>query len=189
MTHASLYSPPGVSVAKLIKAHRNFINHFISQDFTNATEAYLKAYPSASYETARVESSRLLARPNIQELLATTLTDILAKEKVPLEKRIFDYWVKRAFYDITEIIDLSGNLIISLESLREKGLTVCIDSINKKVDAQGNETVVYKFADKDKAVEMLQKYIQMIHETIDVKVIPDETRLTLRALFHGESAP
>jgi hypothetical protein len=72
----------------------------------------------------------------------------------------------RAFYDITEIIDLNGTLKLTEEELREKGLHVCIDSINRKTTARGDIVITYKFADKDAAVEMLQKYIKMIREEI-----------------------
>jgi phage terminase small subunit len=147
---------------KTPKAQRDFINHFIEQDFRNATGAYQRAFPKASYDTAKVEASRLLTKPYIQGYMAETLAEIIRRDKIPLEKRIFDYWVKRAFYDITEIIGIDGEMKLTDEKLREKGLEVCIDSINKKTDAQGREIITYKFADKDKAAEMLEKYIQMI---------------------------
>jgi hypothetical protein len=149
-------------MAKILKAQRNFINYFIEQDFKNATEAYMKAYPKVSYDVARGNASRLLSSANIQAIISETLIEILKKDKIPLEKRLFDYWMKRAFYDITEIIDIKGKIKLTEEELREKGLTVCIDSINKRINAQGKETYVYEFADKDKAAEMLQRYIQMI---------------------------
>jgi hypothetical protein len=118
---------------------------------------------------------------------------VLSREKIPLEKRILDYWVKRAFYDITEIISINGKMKLTDKKLREKGLEVCIDSINKKVDAQGREIITYKFADKDKAVEMLEKYIQMIKPqiqelnikgrmTIEPKILED-----LDNIFHEEA--
>jgi hypothetical protein len=120
---------------------------------------------------------------SIQEYLSAVIAETLRREKIPLEKRIFDYWMKWAFYDITEIISIDGKMKLTDKKLREKGLEVCIDSINKKIDAQGNVTMVYKFADKDKAVEMLQKYIQMIHEKIEIEFINPEVRYTLGAAF------
>jgi hypothetical protein len=162
-------------MAKIRRAQQEFLRHFIGQDFKNATEAYRKAYPNASYDTARVEAAKCLAKPNVQALLSSTLADILSREKIPLEKRLFDYWMRRAFYDLTEIIDLNGTLKLTEEELREKGLQACIDSVNKKTDANGNVTVTYKFADKDAAAEHLQQYIQMI------KRQPEE--ITIRGSF------
>jgi hypothetical protein len=151
---------------KISKARRNFVNYFIEQDFKNATEAYKRAYPRASEESARRNASRLLTNADIQSLISQTIADILDKDKIPLEKRIFDYWIKRAFYDITEIISIDGEIKLTEAELREKGLAVCIDSINKKINAQGQEIKIYKFADKDKAADMLQRYIQMIKEPV-----------------------
>jgi phage terminase small subunit len=171
------------------RAQKKFVARFIENDFRNATDAYLKAYPKASYDTARVEAAKCLTKPNIQEYMSGVLKETLAREKIPLEKRIFDYWMKRAFYDITEIIGLDGTLKLTDEELREKGLAVCIDSISKKTDAQGNETITYKFADKDAAAEMLQKYIQMIHEKIEIDFISPEVRATLAAVLSPPSGP
>jgi phage terminase small subunit len=153
-------------MAGLTKAQHDFVNYFIEQDFRNASEAYRRAYPKTTVESSRREASRLLTNVDIQSLISKTIAVILEKDKIPLEKRIFDYWMKRAFYDITEIISIDGRMKLTDKKLREKGLEVCIDSINKKVDSQGRESVIYKFADKDKAADMLQRYIQMIKEPI-----------------------
>jgi phage terminase small subunit len=165
------------------RAQKQFVARFMEQDFRNATEAYLKAYPKASYDTARVEASRLLTKPCIKEYMSAVISEALEREKLPLEKRLFDYWVKRAFYDITGIIDLNGNLRITEEELRERGLDVCIDSVNKKINARGETTITYKFADKDAAAEMLQKYIQMIHEKIELNIKDDSRLVDLKNLL------
>jgi hypothetical protein len=162
------------------RAQKRFIARYIENDFRNATEAYRAAYPKASYDTARVQASRLLTKPNIQEHLSAVIAETLKREKLPLEKRLFDYWMRRAFYDVTEIIGLDGNLKITGEELRERGLAVCIDSVNKKTDAQGNTIVTYKFADRDEAAQTLQKYIRMIQEKVEINhSISPESRAAL----------
>jgi len=148
----------------LVQARADFVRFLIEQDFQNATGAYSRAYPRASEATAATESSRLLKDPKIQEAISTELKAVLAEKRVPLEKRILDYWITRAFYDPTEIIDLRGNLRMTETQLRKRGLFVVIDSTNKKLNAKGDEYMEYKFADRDKAVDMLQKYIAMIRE-------------------------
>jgi phage terminase small subunit len=169
------------------RAQQKFVNFYIENDFRNATNAYMKAYPKASYETARRNASILLTKTDIQEYLSDAIASAIGREKLTLEKRVSDYWMKRAFYDITEIIDLNGNIKITEEELREKRLDVCIDSINKKVDGKGRQVVSYKFADRDRSVEMLQKYIQMIHEKTEVDFINPEVRATLEAVFMAAS--
>lgn len=148
----------------LAKAKLNFIHNLIEQDFQDATKAYQRAYPKASEESARRAASRLLTKVDTQQLLASELKAILAERRQPLEKRILDVWMVRAFFDPTEILDLHGNLKITEEDLRKKGLHVCIDSINRKLNAQGQSYLEYKLADRDKALDMLQKYIAMIKE-------------------------
>jgi hypothetical protein len=166
------------------RAQKKFVACYIEQDFRNATEAYRKAYPNASYDAARAEAAKLLAKPSIQEYLSSVIADTLRREKIPLEKRIFDYWMRRAFYDVTEIIGLDGRLKLSDEELREKGLAACIDSVNiKKTDSEGNTVITYKFADKDRAAEMLQKYIGMVHEKVDIDFVSPEFRAALQSAF------
>ena len=135
------------------------------KDF-NATQAALRS--GYSEKTAYSIGNENLKKPEIQTEISDQISQLLDQAKIPLEKQIFDYWMKRAFYDVTEIVDLNGKLKMTEKKLREKGLQVCIDSINKKVNERGKETITYKFADKDKAVEMLQKYIQMIQERVEL---------------------
>ncbi|MDR2134607.1 MAG: terminase small subunit [Treponema sp.] len=130
----------------------------------NGNQAAIRAGYAA--KNAGQTASKLLRISKVREEISRLLGEILQESKIPLEKKIFDYWTVRAFYDITEIVGLDGKVKLTEEELREKGLEVCIDSINRKVNAQGEETLTYKFADKDAAVEMLQKYIKMIREEI-----------------------
>ena len=79
--------------------------------FRNAAGAYQKAYPKSSCETARANAAKLLTKANIQEYMSAAIAEVLVREKIPLEKRILDYWVKRAFYDPAEIVDGKGALL------------------------------------------------------------------------------
>ena len=175
----------------MTKAQKNFIAYYIEQDFKNATAAYLRAYPGASEESARREASRLLTKVDIQEYLASTLEAIIRWEKIPLERRILDYWTRRAFYDPSEIIDGKGALARPLEELSRRGHTVCIEGIETRINAQGGETVKVKLADREKALEMLQQYVQMIKpqtQRIEIDGISEEARARLAALYDEETA-
>lgn len=146
----------------LVKARADFVRYFIEQDFENATGAYRRAYPDSSEDAARSSAARLLSEASIQEALSAELEAVLKDRRRPLEKRILDTWMVRAFYDPTEILDLHGNLKISEKRLRARGLQVCIDSINKKLNNRGQTYLEYKLADRDKALDMLRQYIKMI---------------------------
>ncbi|MDR3201498.1 MAG: terminase small subunit [Spirochaetales bacterium] len=134
------------------------------KDF-NITQAAARAGYSA--RSAHANGTRMMTNDGVQAEISRLVGEVLERDKVALEKKIFDYWMRRAFYDVTEIIDLDGKLKITDEELHERGLHVCIDSINTKKTAQGIESIKYEFANKDDAVEHLQKYIQMIRETVD----------------------
>jgi len=162
---------------------RLFVIEYL-KDF-NATQAAIKA--GYSKKTATFIGAENLTKPYIQAEVSKQVEILLKQAKIPLEKQIFEFWMKRAFYDVTEIIDLNGVLKLTEDELRAKGLHVCIDSVNKKINAQGQAIITYQFADKDKAVEMLQKYIQMIREqpiTIQAK---DEQFVDLKNLLLGQA--
>lgn len=162
----------------LVQARADFVRFYIEQDFRDATGAYKRAYAEASEATASANSSRLLKDAKVQAAISEELTALLAEKRRPLEKRILDTWMIRAFYDPTEIIDLRGNLKISEAQLRKRGLFVVIDSINKKLNAKGDEYVEYKLADRDEALNMLRQYIQMIE--------PPKQRVVLENITIGE---
>jgi hypothetical protein len=149
---------------KLTRSQEQFLNYFIEQDFKNARKAYMRAYPKASAETADVNSCRALSKTKFQSRLAEKVAEALAKDKIPIEKRIFELWAKRAFYDTTDILEKNGTLAKTMEELKAEGLSVCVDGIKTKVNAQGITTVEYKLADRDKAADMLSRYVQMIKE-------------------------
>jgi phage terminase small subunit len=170
----------------MTKAQKNFVNFYIEQDFRNATGAYIRAYPEASYDTAKVEASRLLTKPNIQEHMGAFIAEVLQRDKIPLEKRILDTWLKRAFYDPAEIVDSKGALIHPLDELSRQGFSVCVEGIETRINAQGVETIKVRLADRDKALEMLQEYIQMVKpqkQEIEISAISDEARRRLETIF------
>ena len=155
--------------SKLTKAQLDFVHNFIQADFKNATQCYCNAYPDSSVDSARSSAASLLASPNIRNVMAIVLDSMMAEAKIPLEKRIFETWMARAFYDVADIINEGGALAHTMQELKQLGLSIVIDGIDIKPDKDGGEHVVYKLADKDRALEMLQKYIQMIKQP-DAKV-------------------
>jgi hypothetical protein len=123
--------------------------------------------------------------------MGAVLAEIIQRERLPLERRILDYWTRRAFYDPAEIVDGKGALIHPLEELSRQGLSVCVEGIETRVNAQGVETIKIKLADRDKALEMLQQYIQMIKpqtQKIEIDGLSDEARARL-ALLYDEETP
>jgi phage terminase small subunit len=174
----------------MTKAQKDFVRFYIEQDFRNATAAYLKAFPKASEESARRNASRLMTYADIQEYMAGILGEILKRDKIPLEKRILDIWLKRAFYDPAEIVDGKGALLHPLGDLSRQGLSVCVEGIETRINAQGIESIKIKLADRDKALEMLQSYIKMISpqtQKIEIGGLSNEARARLALLYDDET--
>jgi hypothetical protein len=144
------------------KAKREeFVRAYIDNDFKNAAAVYEKVY-GCSAKSAISAASRLLKDVNIQEMMATELAETMKIARIPLEKRVVDTWMRRAFYDPADILDADGSLVDTMANLSKAGLSVCIDGIDVKPDKDSGEHYVYKLADRDKALEMLQKYAQII---------------------------
>mgnify|MGYP001806765177 CR=1 FL=1 len=155
------------------KAKREeFVRAYIDNDFKDASKVYEKVY-GCSAKSAVSAASRLLKDVNIQEMMAAELAETMKIARIPLEKRVVDTWMKRAFYDVADIVDTQGALKHDMDELQKRGLSVCIDGIDVKPDKDGGEHYVYKLADRDKALEMLQKYAQII-KPFDARVSGSE---------------
>jgi hypothetical protein len=118
--------------------------------------------------------------------MGAVIAEVLRRDKIPLEKRILDTWLKRAFYDPAEIVDSKGALIHPLEELSRRGVSVCVEGIEARINAQGVETIKVRLAGRDKALEMLQEYIQMVKpqkQEIEISAISDEARRRLETIF------
>lgn len=150
---------------------RAFVAYLIEQNFKKPDEAYRRAYPNCkSNNAANVSASRLLKMDKIKVLVQNEMDKLLGERKQYLEHQIFNFWYVRMTYDPTEIIGVDGQLKITDDELRAKGLHVCIDSVNQKLTSQGMPYIEYKLADRDKAADQLSKYIQMIKPPANVNM-------------------
>lgn len=145
----------------ILEKREAFVRGYIENDFKDATGVYVSVY-GCTPKAAAVSASRLLKDPNIQALMAKELSEVMKIARIPMEKRVVDTWMKRAFYDIADIVDEQGALRGTMEELKKSGLSVCIDGVDIKTDKDGGEHYVYKLADRDRALEMLQRYAQII---------------------------
>jgi phage terminase small subunit len=174
----------------MTKAQRDFANYYIEQNFTNATRAYLRSHPNTSYDSARAEAQKYLAKPHVRAILAEAAKRLIDSTVPNLEPAILYLWHARAFYNPADIIDRNGNLTADMETLKEKGLDVCIDDIERKALKSGDTIVRVKLADRTEALDKLQRYIQMIKpsvQRVEVAGITAETEKKIAdALGVGE---
>lgn len=153
-----------------------FIKFYIENDLKDPASAYEAAY-GCTHASALTAHRRLLHLDAFQEHFAKRLKEALKNDRTTLEIRVVKMWITRAFYDISDLLDGDGNLVDTLENLKAKGLSCVIDGIDIRVDKDGGEHVVYKLADRDKALSMLKDYAQIINEPVkkvDVNLKPGD---------------
>jgi len=94
-----------------------FLNEYLIH--RNATKAYKKAYPKATYNTARTNSARTLANANIKAHISKKLQEIEDSFKLSLDECLGQYAriAKSNMMDYLIIHDLTGDVDVSLSKL------------------------------------------------------------------------
>lgn len=138
-----------------------FIGELIKQGFQRAGPAYMIAYPKSKKSSSDSNASHLLKNHKVRARIEAEMNDMLAEKKAFLEHEIFNFWYVRMSYDPTEIIGLDGRVKLNDAELRRRGLHVCIESIKKKLNSQGDEYIEIELADRNAAAVRLDGYIHM----------------------------
>lgn len=148
--------------------------------YWNATKAYQKAYDS-TYETARVEGSRNLAKPRIREEIECMKNEIA--ENVMIDGRVvLQKYIDIAFADMGDYttfgveeeiaydddgfpkVDANGNpkkyaySYVRLKDSRETDTSLITEV------KQGKDGITVKLADKMKAMDFLAKHTNLLNE-------------------------
>jgi hypothetical protein len=139
-----------------------FIEKYTERDFKDAAGAYEEAF-GCSRDSAYVGYKRLLRSQKFQEHFAEKISSSIGDSIFGIDLRIVKMYVTRAFYDIADILDARGDLVAPLSELSKKGLSCVIVDIDKRIDRDGNEHIVYKLADRDKALLMLKDYMEIVN--------------------------
>lgn len=79
--HINVEKPRLSGKNKVNLRHNLFVDYYLADPDKNATKAYLKVYPNCSYNTANSNSSQLLAKTSIKELIAQKEAEILKKSE------------------------------------------------------------------------------------------------------------
>lgn len=149
----------------------------------NATKAYHKAY-NCSYDTARVNGSRLLTNANIKKEIDRLTEECLSEQEINsklLNKRIFEMYMKIAFADVGDYLrfgqeeqkiwnmneDGSFKPVVDPETGEQKVKRYNVINLNKseEVDttiisevSESKDGIRIKLHDKMKALEWLDKH-------------------------------
>lgn len=151
-----------------------FLANYITNGF-NGGKALIatKGYKAKNMNVAYVDACLLLKKQNIKEALAYWKANFLNEIREKIEPTLAMLFWRRATYDIT-IFQKSDGAFKSLEEIPPEWRCV-IDATEIKYygkDAQ-KKVVVSKLADRDKAMDKLDRYIQMTKESIDLNADVD----------------
>lgn len=131
-----------------------FINGF------NGTQAYLKIVPTVKDSTARIEFSKLLTKPNIQQYIQQKHRE--ARKLSGIEhKNIVSELVNFAFSDVTQVMCVSPEQMKEMpEDLRRliTGFKIVTRTHGKGKNKVVTEEVQLKFVSKERALDMLAKH-------------------------------
>ncbi|CAI3194802.1 terminase small subunit [Clostridium neonatale] len=163
----------------------------------NATKAYQKVY-HCTYETAMVNGCNLLRNTKIKEQI--NKLNAIEFNKEFIRKSVLQKYIDIAFADITEyikfgqrdepIIDKDGNLVldengfIKTESYSyvELGESSQVDGTLINEIAQGKGGIKIKLADKMKALDVLNRYSNLLSDEEKVKLELENKKLANRKL-------
>ena len=163
---------------KLKPKEIKFLAEYIQNGF-NGTNAYLKtiAKKNTSYTSAGSEASQLLKRPNIKKAMNEWMESFLETVKTQLEAQIIRQLMARAFYDVSDYYNNNGTLKQLTELTKDQRMA--IDSMDRKYHGKNDiEVLSYKLADKDKARQELENYIDLIKQSVDINIKSDLDKKT-----------
>jgi len=165
-----------------------FIAEYITNGF-NATEAYMNSI--AGKKTKRtsggVEGHLTLKKAKIQASISKMFDYWLAEKKIKLERELCEILYKRATYDISTFVNDDGSFKQFNDI--EKEWHCVIDGTSTRYFGKDASTkvVITKLADRDSAIDKLDKYIQMTRETKEINIsdMRKETEKELEDIFEG----
>lgn len=154
------YEP--VSENGLTPADELFVHAWMSNGF-KVIEAYLATYPKVSRITASKNGKAKLKEPLVAAYTCGVLRTHLDKYEVT-ESNIISELANIAFFDIKDVVTKDGSVINNVNDMTEKARR-CIGSITAGHD--GKTTI--KICDKEKALELLAKYLKLLTDVHQFK--------------------
>lgn len=158
----------------MTEAQKRFCDEYLID--LNATRAYKVAYPNCKKdETARANSSRLIANANIQTYVAEKIKEREKRTEIT-QDRVLNELAKIAFLDIRKIYNETGGLK-NIQDIDDStaGAITSIESV-EEFDGYGEdrEQIGYnkkiKMLDKTKALELIGRHLGMFKDKVEVDV-------------------
>jgi hypothetical protein len=168
---------------KLSIKEKTVVQAYLQNGF-NQVRAYLEAHPKAKYASARVESSKYFAKPNMRVALSEKVKQFFS-DKENLTHNLLIKLYKMAGADFVNYVEVKDG-IIRVKDFDKIDDTYPIKSITQ---SEGNTTTTkITLEERTKAMEMIGKFAKLIDNSIDVNLdnanvniyMPDNKRVKER---------
>ncbi len=128
-----------------------------------------QAYEKAGYKPSEAHASRLAGYGKVRTRVAELMAPAIEATEATVE-RVLEELTRHAFYDITEIlaVDRHGNVTMRDPTSLPEDLRRAMVAI-KPITIDGTRMWEVKFADKQKALDSLARYLQMFKDTLVVE--------------------
>lgn len=126
----------------------------------NATAAYFNAgYTPKNKNTARVEASKLLTKPNIQARIAELQADRTARTQIESDKVLREI-ARLAFAQITDVVKFNNDdLEVKDSDTLNEDIKAAIHKVTIAKDKFGAIKKSVEMHDKNKALALLMKFL------------------------------
>lgn len=148
----------------LSEKEARFCQEYVCSEVLNATQAYLKAFPHVTYNTARTTAAKLLAKTNIKARINDLNRERNERLSVNSEKVLREI-AKQAFYDPREFFDDDGRIKPISEMSPDAAAVISnIETLHKVTGEESDGLAVItkiKLPDKRANLELLGRYLKM----------------------------
>jgi hypothetical protein len=159
---------------KLSIKEKTVVQAYMSNGF-NQVRAYLEAHPKTKYSSARVESSKYFAKPNMRVALSEKTREFFSnKEK--LTDDLLNKLYRMAGANFRNYVE-SKDGVITVKDLNEIDDSYPIKSITQS-EGQTTTTKI-TLEERTKAMELLGKFAKLVDTNIDLNVSNATVNITM----------
>lgn len=130
----------------------------------NQTKAYQAIYPKAKPDSARFESSRMFAKHNILAYKNKLIKEMMDSRQEELKIRWEQEVTQIAFSRLADYIDENGEVNIEKLADENPGAVKEFKKDIQRGEYGTNESTSFKLHSKDKALELMAKYLSLLNE-------------------------
>jgi phage terminase small subunit len=157
----------------LTSKEERLCREFICDFAENQTRAYMHAYGTKNYDSARTEASKIFAKPNIKRRIAELRAERNKRLEISADKVLAEI-AKLAFYDPRELFDSDGRLK-PIDELDPDHAAIIggIETLHKVIGDEKDGMAVItkiKLADKGANLERLGRNLKLFTDKKELEL-------------------